>query len=134
MTGTMLMTAVALVGGLIVLRRLGRGRSRRVVSTDDLAIVLASSEIVQLLWNTSELQVRLGVEAPAVLPLLCLVAVGLVVTATVVSWIGLVVTGLGLLAALAQTLLDDGPGLAGAMLSLVALMWLINRLTRVLIG
>jgi hypothetical protein len=130
MTTNLLMSAIALLVGLIVFRRYTGGRGRRAITTADLAVVLSAAEIVQLLYTLTSVGVVLRWTGGAIVPTFCLIGIALVLVGSFVSWIGMLVTALGLVAALADMWLKDDPLVATMFVLLVALLWMINRLAR----
>ncbi|MCW2502982.1 MAG: hypothetical protein JWO79_1266 [Actinomycetia bacterium] len=132
MTTNLLLSAIALLVGLIVFRLFTNVRGRRAITTADLAVVLSAAEIVQLLYTLTSVGVELPWAGGAIVPILCLIGIALVAVGSFVSWIGMLVTGLGVLAALTDMWLKDDPLVATMFVLLVALLSMINRLVRLI--
>lgn len=129
MLATSLTSAFALLIGLVVLRRVVGARGRGAITVADLALLLACAEIVQLLYTVMKIDTEVGA-VPALLPVFCLIGIVLAVAGSFAEWIATIVTGLGVLAAMVDTVLTDGYGVAGLLTLTVLLVWMINRLVR----
>lgn len=129
MLATSITSAFALLIGLVVLRRVVGARGRGAITVADLALLLACAEIVQLLYTVMKIDTEVGA-APALLPVFCAVGIVLAVAGSFAEWIATVVTGLGVFAAMIDTVLTDGYGVAGLLTLTVLLVWVINRLVR----
>lgn len=134
MTTTLLTSAVAMLFGLAVLRRFtGGGRGAGAITAADLGVVLATAEIVLLVDTLITIGVVVGPAPAALVPTLAVVGIGLVVAGSFLRAIGTIVAALGVVAAITDAWLQDGATIGAMLLMLVALLWMINRLVRLLL-
>ncbi|WP_224401697.1 hypothetical protein [Pseudonocardia sp. ICBG1034] len=131
MITSLVLTAVALLVGLVALRAFG-GRSRADVTTADLAVLLSAGEVGQVLYTLLKIDASLGLPAGS-LVLIGVVCLGMVVGGVLVRWMAAVVTGVGLLAAVTDALISDGPALAGSLLLTIVSLWVVIRLLRLIV-
>ena len=132
MTTFLLISAVALLSALAVLRRATACRGTEAVTAADVGVVLGAAEIVLLIDSLVAIGVVVG-PAPAVLePVLAAVGIGLVIAGSFLRWVGTTVTALGVVSAIAEAWLQDGATVGATLLALVALLWMINRIVRLL--
>jgi hypothetical protein len=129
MLATSIGSAIALLIGLVLLRRFTGGRGRGAITVADLALLLACAEIVQLLYTLTKIDTAVG-GPPAFLPICCGIGLLLAVAGSFAEWIATLVTGLGVAAAMVDTVLTDGYDVAGVLTLTVLLVWMINRLVR----
>ena len=129
MTFPLVTTTLAVLAVLLVLRFLGGGR--RTLTTGDIGLVLAAAEVAQLTQVLIGLDVELGLPAGSWVTI-GMFALGLAAAGVWFDGVGKIVTGVGVVAALAETLLEDGPGPAVGLLSLIILVWIVIRLVRML--
>ena len=132
MTTILLISAVALLSGLAALRRLTTCRGTEAVTAADLAVVLGAAEIVLLLDSLVAIGVVVGPAPAALEPVLAVVGIGLVLAGSFRRWVGTIVTALGVVAAITEAWLQDGATVGVTLLALVALLWMINRIVRLL--
>ena len=120
-------TTLAVLAFLLVLRFLGGGRTT--LTTGGIAPVLVAAEIAQLTQTLVRLDVELQLPAGS-LGTICLFALGLAVTSVGFDEVGKIVTSVGVIATLVDTLVADGAGSATALLLTIVVLWIVIWLVR----
>lgn len=126
MTVPLLVTAFALLVGLLAMWLLGGGRAT--VAAADSGPVLAAAEIVHLSHTLSS-----ALHLPAAtVPMIVLFAVGLAVAEAFFGAVAAVVAACLVLAWLLETIVHDGADAVVRLVVMIAVIWLVIRFTRLL--
>jgi hypothetical protein len=127
MISSLVTTTLAVLAFLLVLRLLGGGR--RTLTTGGIGPVLVAAEIAQLTQTLIRLDVELQLPAGS-LGTIGLFALGLAVTSVWFDEVGKIVTSVGVIATLVDTLITDGAGPASALLLTIVVLWIVIWLVR----